>query len=135
MKTNKTSTCRIKVLGDGFTMSGMKILNPDGTTPSRGFLANKNVKFLWVKAKNAFYLVSTGATISASKMVYTCTDQETVISYKDLSYNNGDLIQVYRNGVRLFQDLDYSVNEAKEEITLYVRTEDGEIIVFESISA
>ena len=135
MKTNKLSTCTVSADIAGTSVTGIKIYNPDGTALSRGFLANKNIKFLWVKAKNAFYLVSTGATISSSKMVYSCTDQETVISYKDLSYNNGDLIQVYRNGVRLFQDLDYSVNEAKEEITLYVRTEDGERIVFESITA
>lgn len=134
MKSNKVSNTAVKLTVNG-TAKTKNILNPDGTALTRGFMVNKNIKLLWVKEQDRFFLVSSGATITSSRFIYTCTDQETVISYKSLSYNTGDLITVYRNGVRLFQDLDYSVNEAKEEITLYVRTEDGERIVFETISA
>lgn len=134
MKTSKNSSATISANINGTSVTGIRIYNPDGSILSRGFIANKNVKFLWVKSNNAFYLVSSGTPISSSRLIYSCTDQETVISYKDLSYSSEDLIHVYRNGVRLFRDLDYSVNEATEEITLYVRTEEGERIIFETIS-
>jgi hypothetical protein len=138
-KSSKSSTTTItaNITSSSYTgtLTGLKIYNPDGTALSRGFAANKNIKLLWVAKNKAFYLISSGSTVSSSRYIYTCTDQETVISYSTLSYNTGDLIHVYRNGVRLFQDLDYSMNEKTEEITLYVRTEEGERIVFETISA
>ena len=62
----------------------------------------------------------------------TCKDDETVIPFNALQYNNSSIIRVYRNGVRLFQDLDYHMDKMAETITLFVRTELDERIVFES---
>ena len=84
--------------------------------------------------KNIAYLISAGNNISTSRHIHTCIDQETIIPYSALQYNEGDIINVYRNGVRLFEDLDYSIDTSEEKITLFVRTEEGERIIFEALS-
>ena len=84
--------------------------------------------------KNIAYLISAGNNISTSRHIHTCIDQETIISYSALQYNDGDIINVYRNGVRLFEDIDYSIDTSEEKITLFVRTEEGERIIFEALS-
>lgn len=117
---------------------GARIYTPDGNNLKRGLAANKVVKFI-VDPTDAnelkAYVINTNVSgVTTNKYIHTCVDQETTISYADLSYNSGDVIQVYRNGLKLFQDLDYSIDEQNETITLYVRTEDDERIVFESLS-
>ena len=61
-------------------------------------------------------------------------DQETIISFAGLEYSVGSIINVYRNGVRLFENLDYSMDATSETIKLFVRTEEGERIVFEALT-
>ena len=61
-------------------------------------------------------------------------DQETIISFAGLEYSVGSIINVYRNGVRLFENLDYSMDAAAETIKLFVRTEEGERIIFEALT-
>ena len=70
--------------------------------------------------------------LRSTRFIYTCTDQETEISFSGLSYDSDGTIKVYRNGVKLFKDLDYMINMSAETITLFVRTEEGERIVFEN---
>ena len=72
--------------------------------------------------------------LTQTRYIYTCIDGETEIPFKDLSYNTGSIIRVYRNGVRLFEDLDYSMNKTTEIVTLFTRAEEGERIVFEAMS-
>ena len=60
-------------------------------------------------------------------------DQETLISYEPLDYPYGAVLNVYRNGVRLFEDIDYTNDPINKNIKIFVRTEEGERIVFESI--
>lgn len=69
---------------------------------------------------------------SVHRYIHTCIDQENLISFHGLSYDNNCLIKVYRNGVRLFQDVDYTMALAQEKINLYVRAEEGERIIFEA---
>ena len=61
---------------------------------------------------NIAYLISAGNNISTSRHVHLCIDRETIISYDALQYNEGDIINVY----------------------LFVRTEEGERIIFEALS-
>ena len=128
---NKVSTVKLKVTVNG-TSTLYNIKTPDGKSLVRGFTNNQVLKF---KILNNEAILLSGITneIRSSKFVYTCVDQEYDISFSGLSYYTGDLIHVYRNGVRLFQDLDYNINNTEEMITLFVRTEEGERIVFESL--
>ena len=71
--------------------------------------------------------------LTTTRYIYTCEDAETTISYRGLEYAVGAQIYVYRNGVKLFPDLDYSINKADETIELFVRTELDERIVFEAL--
>lgn len=93
--------------------------------------AGKLLKVL-VNKSNVKVLDITGARLKSTRYIYTCQDQDTVINFNNLTYTNESLIKVYRNGVRLFVDLDYSLNSANETITLFVRAEDGEKIIFEA---
>ena len=70
--------------------------------------------------------------LSTSRFVHTCIDAETTISYDGLYNCEKCEIFVYRNGVRLFDSIDYTVNSTAKTITLYVRTEQNERIVFET---
>lgn len=70
--------------------------------------------------------------LTTNRYIYTAKDQETKISFDPLYFKSGDQIFVYRNGVRLFESLDYSINITSRTITLYVRTEANDRIVFES---
>lgn len=108
------------------------IKTPDGNSLTKGFRNNQIIKFKIVDT-DAIILSGVSSEIRTNKFIHDCIDQEYTISFDGLAYDTGDLIHVYRNGVRLFQDLDYSVNTANETITLFVRTEQGERIVFESL--
>lgn len=107
-----------------------KLYNKDGATPKTNLPAGRMIKLLY--QNDCFYILNNNDIIT-NRYIYTCIDQETAISFKQLSYEYEDIINVYRNGVRLFEDLDYSMNSDSETITLFVRTEEGERIVFESI--
>ena len=72
--------------------------------------------------------------LTTTRYIHTCRDDERDISYNMLGYEVGSVIRVYRNGVRLFEDLDYSINRQTEIITLFTRTEEGERIVFEAMT-
>ena len=63
-------------------------------------------------------------------------DKENTIGYSGLLYNTGEdhNIFVYRNGVRLFESIDYSINTSNKTITVYVNTEQYEKFVFEYYS-
>lgn len=106
----------------------------DGSTLPSKIPANKLIRILIDTRSLIPKIISNNSAASTSKWIYTCQDQETIISFTGLAYEYGDKIDVYRNGVRLFQDLDYILDSAQEIITLFVRTEEGERIVFESTS-
>lgn len=68
----------------------------------------------------------------------TQSDKENnnTISYNGLVMSNydSDELFVYRNGIRLFENLDYSINRSNKTITVYVNIEKFETFVFESQS-
>lgn len=86
-------------------------------------------------ADQRFYVTSMYQyRIAQNRFMYTAKDKELTISFKGLYYNYGDPIMVYRNGVRLFEFVDYSIDYSTETIKIYVMTEAGERFVFESLS-
>lgn len=123
----KTSSVVLSINGTSYN-----IKTPDGNSLAKGFRNNQVIKFKIVDT-NAIILSGISNEIRSNKYIHDCVDQEYIIYFNGLSYNTGDLIHVYRNGVRLFQDLDYSINTSNETITLFVRTEQGERIIFESL--
>lgn len=128
------TSASIKTLAVKLSINGTtyNIKTPNGNSLTRGFRNNQVIKF---KIVDGVAIILSGITseIRSYKYIYDCEDQEVTIPFGNLYYDTGDLIHVYRNGVRLFQDLDYSVDTANETITLFVRTEQGERIVFESL--
>lgn len=126
----KKSTVSLVVGDNGKTYN---IIYPDGSSLTRGISANRLLKLLVVN--NTAYLLSGHiGELKTARYIHTCVDQETSFSYAGLDYNDGDIINVYRNGVRLFEDLDYSIDKSTQQITVFVRTEEGERIVFEALS-
>lgn len=109
-----------------------QIVYPDGGAVPKGYKSNQVIK---VKIDNGKAVLLNGSEIELrnTKYVHNCLDQEYNISFANLDYKTGDLIHVYRNGVRLFQDIDYSINLSKEIITLFVRTEENERIIIEAL--
>ena len=125
---NESKSYTIKTLNDESTAANLPV--------------NKVIKILFDNAIDVAYLIS-GGGLKTNRYVYTCRnavdpnttiDQETDISYSGLEYSVGDIINVYRNGVRLFENIDYAIDKINEMIHLYVRTEEGERIIFESLS-
>ena len=92
---------------------------------------NKIVRFL-VNQNEAIALNATDIKLNNSRFIHYCDDAENVISFKGLDYSESSIIKVYRNGVRLFKDMDYSLNYSTETITLFIRTQAKEKIIFES---
>lgn len=126
-KTSKTSSVTLEVLhGTNSTKNHtLSIPNSVGANRMIRVLMNLNtVKLLGAGEHN----------IVVNRYIYTCADQEVDIPFSSLVYNRNSFIKVYRNGVRLFEDLDYTKNNTTEKIHLMVRTEEGERIVFEAES-
>lgn len=76
--------------------------------------------------------------ISANRYVYSIVeDGENTISYRKLAFDKDcdHDIFVYRNGVRQFESIDYSIDTVNKTITTYVRTEQYERFVFEYLVA
>lgn len=101
--------------------------------------SNKVYKFAYDHDNDQMYLLNVdevGKTINTERYIYDCEDGLYVIPYSDfVNYNKDtDTLHIYRNGVRLFRDIDYQLNETTKELTLFVRTELGERIVFEALS-
>lgn len=137
LKTNKNAGCTINFSSDDYGAawsSAINIYNPDGTKCSTKFSANSLLRVLVIHegTNTNAYIIDSVATNNRTRYIHLCVDQETEISFSQLSYVVGDIINVYRNGVRLFEDVDYSIDTTNKKITLYVRTEDGERIIFET---
>lgn len=124
---DKASTATLKVGSNTY-----QVKYATGSKPTKGYRGGQSVKFT-ISNNEAIVLAGAGDGLRSTKYAYDCVDQETVIPFKNMDYHTGDLIQVYRNGVRLFEDIDYSMNLSNETITLFVRTELNERIVFEAI--
>lgn len=124
----------------------------DGGLISRDLSAGKIIRIYVDNEEECAYLISAGGTASVSYYHHLCVDREedienaeddnnTLIPFKNLNYFEGDIINVYRNGVRLFEPIDYTTITRRDDygnediyIKLKVRTEEGERITFEAIT-
>ena len=132
--------CKICVRLVNATKSGLKIkfnnteynIYDGGGLIDYPIAAGRMIDLVYSSSDSSFYIRSlSDYKVDTNHFIYTTADQETVISFNGLEYEPGQQIFVYRNGVRLFEQLDYTMNLSTEEITLYVRTEEYERIVFE----
>ena len=95
--------------------------------------SGKILKLVYSKLNNCFITNYTGDyNITTNRLVKSLADKQVDVSFSGLEYQPDDQIFVYRNGVRLFESIDYSINLSSQNITLYVRGEDDERIVFET---
>ena len=118
-------TFNINYGGNGIRFEDVELPRPVGT--------HRLLKILVSVVPNTIKIVGCSQLRSRSNnYFYRCLDQETRISFEGLAYDENCTIKVYRNGVRLFENLDYSMNTTINSITLYNRTEEGEYIVFEA---
>ena len=76
--------------------------------------------------------------ISTNRFVYTIQqDGENDIPYRKLAFNKDrdhDII-IYRNGIRQFESIDYSMDTVNKTINMYIVTEKNERFVFEYLIA
>ena len=99
----------------------------------KGVAKGRLLKVL-VNSTQATVLGTTDISIKYNRFIVNLIDQQTHVSFSGLAYNDNSTIKVYRNGARLFEDLDYTMDYNSELIMLYVRAEEGERIVFEAES-
>ena len=134
--TNVTlnATYKISSSGSTGTLCTSQLYLTSGVQLKTKLPANHLAKIVIVDATHAYLIAVPESDWTVTRYIRVCKDQETVISYADLSYTIGAKIFVYRNGVRQFEDYNYSINPSDETITLYVRAEEGETIIFEAIS-
>jgi hypothetical protein len=72
--------------------------------------------------------------LRVNKLVHKCYDSEEKICYCEMEYNAGAAITVYKNGLRLFEDIDYAIDYVEQTITLFTPAEASDLIVFEALS-
>ena len=121
-------TLRILYNNNGYTVTKeLELSLPEG-----GIGANRMLRVLVNDQEAVLFDV---ATIKLNRGRYThfSYPDEKDISFADLDYDQSTgLIDVYRNGIKLFEDIDYSINYMKQTITLFVPTTASEKIIFES---
>ena len=83
--------------------------------------------------KGAYILEGLNKETIVNRYIVICTSGQTDVVYTGLDYSYDGNIMVYRNGIRLFENIDYTINTGTETITLLTEAEDGEKIVFEYI--
>ena len=62
---------------------------------------------------------------------YSSTGNELDIDWSKLDYNDNGILEVYRNGIRLFKDLDYTLDIPNRILKLFVKTSEADRIIFE----
>ena len=124
----KYSQFRLDVIHN--TLSGTTVSTYD-IDLDHGIGSNRLVRFL-LSANTVKVLEIEDLHFTTTRYIHFAKDAEVDISFKDLVYSAGSIIKIYRNGVRMFVDLDYSIDITTQLIHLFNRTEENERIVFES---
>lgn len=84
-------------------------------------------------SRGAYILEGLSKETIVNRYIVICEAGQTDVVYTGLDYSYDGNIMVYRNGIRLFENIDYSINTGTETITLLNEAEYGEKIVFEYI--
>ena len=113
----------------------LKLINSDENITSV-IPAGRTIRIIIDDTNNKAYLISDNIySLQKTRYVYTCTEDGGFdVSYAGLNYEATSIIDVYRNGVKLFEGIDYHRNIYAEKIVLYVRKNEGERFVFEALT-
>ena len=112
----------------------LPIVDASGKTITRGFPRGKILKLLWVKKDRNFKVLSTDISqLRNARLVRKCVESEENIEFDTLAYPIGSCFTIYRNGIRIFEDIDYSIDYKEQIVHLFNRTEEGEVIVIEAL--
>lgn len=132
--TKKRFDATALIAWNGGAIVNVPIVDAFGKDLKKGLPAGKIARFMWSKAEHKVRLLTTDMSqLRSSRWIHKCVESETLICYCGMRYELGACITVYRNGLRLFEDIDYSIDTKTETITLFNRTEEGEVIVFEAL--
>lgn len=140
-KSHIIPNLHINLSNSSMTFSLLNLNNTQITSTIKSLPAGKTIRVLLDKTNHKAYLLSTNIfSAHKSRLIYTCRYEEEeieryTISYHGLDYNIESIIEVYRNGVRLFEDIDYSIDKFNETITLFTNLNEGERIIFESLNS
>lgn len=127
-KTTKAAGCTVSI------NNGTKYEIYNGNSKlNRSLPEGKLIRLYYSNTDKRFYIKSLNDyRLSCNRWKYVTEDAEKIISFKGLEYDINSEIFVFRNGLRLFEGHDYSINVDKENIELFVRTEKEEVIMFET---
>lgn len=116
----------------------INVISSYGNNATPNISKGSIIKMVYISQNNttagSAYLVS-ASVLKRQTSMHRCIDQETNIQVTGFNIEYGGLLNVYRNGIRLFEGIDYTFDEVGGTITLLVRTEEDELIIFESITA
>lgn len=132
----KTDLSKIVITKDNTDKEySLKLINSDENITSV-IPAGRTIRIIIDDTNNKAYLISDNIySLQKTRYVYTCTEDGGFdISYAGLNYEPTSIIDVYRNGVKLFEGIDYHRNIYAEKIVLYVRKNEGERFVFEALT-
>ena len=129
-ESNKNANLKFKILSLNNSIEREDIWTEFDVTLPSAIGAGKILKFL-INESEIIPLNVSNIKLSNTRYIHYSNDGETVISFADLDRYDTGIMRVYRNGVRLFKDLDYTVNESTNTITLNVATVANENIIFE----
>ena len=103
------------------------------TLPNNGISSGKLLKVL-VNDKEAIVLSVVELKRKNARYIHYAKELENKIPFDRLEYDASSVINVYRNGLKLFEDLDYSIDYDTQVINLFVSTTERERIIIESES-
>jgi hypothetical protein len=119
---------------NGGSITNVPIVDARGKDLTKGLPSGKIARFMWCKEERKVYLMTTDISqLRTGRWVYKALESEKEICYCGMQYELGACITVYKNGLRLFEDLDYSINTKDEKITLFNPTTEGDVIIFEAL--
>lgn len=119
---------------NGGSIVNVPIVDARGKDLTKGLPSGKIARFMWVAKERKVYLISTNISqLRSSRWIHKALENETEICYCGMRYELGSCITVYKNGLRLFEDIDYSIDAKEEKIKLFNPTTEGDVIVFEAL--
>jgi hypothetical protein len=135
LRSKKRYDCEVLVHFKGDAKTRVPLKDFEDNNINCTLPAGRVVKLLWDKDYNCFRLLSTDINqLRATKYIHKCYDSEEVISYDEMDYYAGAVITVYKNGLRLFEDIDYAIDPGNQTISLFTAAQSGDVIIFEALS-
>ena len=128
VNSNKDEDLTLRVL---YTKNGQTLTNEYQVMVPNGIGKGRLIRFL-VTESNAEVYDITSIKLDRSRYIHYCLEDESTISFAEFDYERSSLINIYKNGIRLFEDVDYSIDFSRQVINLFVPSTLKDIIVFEA---